>query len=164
IWAGADAITWERIPFLFRPGLSTWQLSTPMGDWVAANVSKDIVLAAADFAAGRDVIRTFKAAFAPKGGKGLKEIYPPLGTGDYSAYLTDILSMGAPAVFAFFTGTDATRFVQQFSELGVKRRTRLTGFTALVDGSTINAQGDSALGVVTSQIYSDTLSTPENQS
>ncbi len=122
VWAGTDSITWERIPFLFRPGLSSWQVATPMAGWIADNVAKEVVLAGADFAAGHDVMRTFKAAYGPKGGKVLKEIYPPLGTGDYSAYLTDILSIAPPAVFAFFTGTDAVRFVQQFAELGLRRK------------------------------------------
>jgi branched-chain amino acid transport system substrate-binding protein len=163
VWAGTDALTWDRVPFLFRPGLTSWQLSMPMADWVASNVSKDAVLAAADFAAGHDVMRTFKEGFVRKGGKILKEFYPPLGTGDYSPYLTDILSIAPPVVYAFFTGTDAVRFVQQFVQLGLSAKTRLTGFAPLTDGSTLPAQGDAALGVVTPQIYVDSLDTPENK-
>jgi branched-chain amino acid transport system substrate-binding protein len=164
VWAGTDSITWERIPFLFRPGLTSWQLSTPMADWIAANVAKEVVLAAADFAAGHDVMRTFKDGFGGKGGKVLKEMYPPLGTGDFSPYLTDILSIAPPVVYAFFTGTDAVRFVQQFAKLGLRAKTRLTGFAPLTDGSTITAQADTAIGVVTPQIYVDSLDTAENKS
>jgi len=163
VWAGTDALTWDRVPFIYRPGLTSWQLSTPMAEWVAGNVSKSVVLAAADFAAGHDVMRTFKEGFLPKGGKVLKEIYPPLGTGDYSAYLTDISAMAPPVVYAFFTGTDAVRFVQQYVQLGLAAKTKLTGFAPLTDGSTLPAQGDSALGIVTPQIYVPTLDNPENK-
>ena len=163
VWAGTDSITWERIPFLFRPGLTSWQVATPMAGWIADNVAKEVVLAGADFAAGHDVLRTFKEAFIPKGGKVLKEMYPPLGTGDFSPYLTDILSIAPPAVYAFFTGTDAVRFVQQFTELGLRPKIRLTGFAPLTDGSTIPSQGDTAIGVTTSQIYVATLDNPENK-
>jgi branched-chain amino acid transport system substrate-binding protein len=163
VWAGTDALTWDRVPFLYRPGLTSWQLSTPAAEWIASNLGKDVVLAAADFAAGHDVMRTFKEGFLPKGGKVLKEMYPPLGTGDYSPYLTEIMSIAPPVVYAFFTGTDAVRFVQQFSQLGLSAKTRLTGFAPLTDGSTLPAQGDTALGVVTPQIYVDTLDTPENR-
>jgi branched-chain amino acid transport system substrate-binding protein len=152
VWAGTDALTWDRVPFLYRPGLTSWQLSTPAAEWIASNLGKDVVLAAADFAAGHDVMRTFKEGFLPKGGKVLKEMYPPLGTGDYSPYLTEIMSIAPPVVYAFFTGTDAVRFVQQFSQLGLSAKTRLTGFAPLTDGSTLPAQGDTALGVVTPQI------------
>jgi branched-chain amino acid transport system substrate-binding protein len=164
VWAGTDSITWERIPYLFRPGLTSWQVATPMAGWITENVTKEVVLAGADFAAGHDVMRTFKEAFLPKGGKVLKEMYPPLGTGDYSPYLTDILSIAPPAVYAFFTGTDAVRFVQQFAELGLRAKTRLTGFAPLTDGSTLPAQGDTAIGVTTSQIYVDSLDNAENTS
>ena len=163
VWAGSDSITWERIPFLFRPGLTSWQLSTPTAEWVAANIAKDVVLAGADFAAGHDATRVFKEAFIAKGGKVLKEMFPPLGTGDFSPYLTDILSIAPPVVFAFFTGTDAVRFVQQFAELGLKEKIRLTGFAPLTDGSTMAAQGDTAIGVITPQIYVETLDNAENK-
>jgi branched-chain amino acid transport system substrate-binding protein len=164
VWAGTDSITWERVPILFRPGLTSWQLSTPMAAWEYDNLAKEVVLAAADFAAGHDVMQSFKATFVSKGGNILKEIYPPLGAGDYSPYLTDIRSIAPPAVYTFFTGTDAVRFVQQYAELGLKDKIRLTGFAPVADGSTIPAEGDAALGVLTPEIYVDTLDTPENKS
>jgi branched-chain amino acid transport system substrate-binding protein len=163
VWAGTDAITWERIPTLFRPSISTWQVSTPMAGWVHDNVAQEIVLIASDFAAGHDVLRTFKSAYLPKGGKVIKEIYPPLGTTDFGPYLTDVLSLKPPAAYAFFTGTDSVRFVQQYAEFGLKDKIRLLGFTALVDGTTIEAQGKAALGIVTAQTYVDTLDNPANR-
>ena len=49
VWAGTDSITWDRVPILFRPGLTSWQLSTPMAEWVDDNISKEVVLAARRF-------------------------------------------------------------------------------------------------------------------
>ncbi|HUZ67909.1 MAG TPA: ABC transporter substrate-binding protein, partial [Beijerinckiaceae bacterium] len=140
-WAGGDSLTWGRIPSVFRPSLTSWQLATPMGGWVYQNVAKEVVLVASDFVAGHDVMREFKKAFTPKGGKVLKEIYPPVATGDYSAYLTDILSINPPALYVFLTGTDAVRFARQFKEFGLQGKVKLTGFAPLTDGSTIPAQG-----------------------
>jgi branched-chain amino acid transport system substrate-binding protein len=163
VWAGTDSITWERVPILFRPGLTSWQLATPMAPWLYKNIAKEVVLAGADFAAGHDVMLEFKSAYLPAGGKIIKEIYPPIGTGDYSPYLTDILSLNPPAVYGFFTGTDAVRFVKQFKELGLSGKIKLTGFAPLTDGSTIPAQGDAALGVLCTEIYVDTLDNKENK-
>jgi branched-chain amino acid transport system substrate-binding protein len=163
VWAGTDSITWERVPILFRPGLTSWQLATPMATWVFDNVAKELVLIGDDFAAAHDVMAEFKRTYVPKGGKILKEIYPPLGTGDYSAYLTDILSIAPPAVYGFFAGTDAVRFVQQFKSLGLSDKMQLTGFAPLTDGSTIPAQGDAALGVITTEMYVDTLDNAANK-
>jgi branched-chain amino acid transport system substrate-binding protein len=164
VWAGTDAITSANIPTVFRPALSSWQLSTPMAGWVYDNLAKDIVFAAADFAAGHDVVKTFKAAYVPKGGKVIKEIYPPLGTPDYSPYLTDILSLKPAATYNFFTGTDAVRYVQQYEQFGLKGRIPLTGFAPIADGTTLPAQGKAALGVITPQIYIDTLDNAANKS
>ena len=163
VWAGTDAITNAHIPTVWRPALSSWQLSTPMAGWVYDHLAKDVVCVAADFAAGHDVVKTFKEAYVPKGGKIIKEIYPPLGSPDYSAYLTDILSLKPAATYNFFTGTDAVRYVQQYEQFGLKSRIPLTGFAPIADGTTLPAQGKAALGVITPQIYFDTLDNAANK-
>ena len=161
--AGIDPITWERIPYMFRTSLSVWQLCHPMGEWMYANVAKEMVLTASDYAGGRDVLRSFRDAYVAKGGKVLKEIYPPLGSADFSVYLTEIRAMNPAAVYGFFPGTDSVRFVQQFAEQGLKGKTRLAGFAGLVDPATFEGQGKSALGVLTSTHYTDTLENAENR-
>src|SRR4029078_4523444 len=85
--AGTDAITWDRSPSLFRTSISAYQLSTPMANYVYDNLGKEIVTTASDYAGGRDVIAQFKGPYLAKGGKVLKEIWPPLGTTDFSPYL-----------------------------------------------------------------------------
>jgi branched-chain amino acid transport system substrate-binding protein len=159
--AGSDAITWERNPFVFRTSLSSWQLSAPMAEWVYANLAKEIVLTGSDYAGGRDVIAEFRAPFVKKGGKVIKEIYPPLGTTDFSAYLTDIRSISPPATYNFMPGTDAVRFMQQYDEFGMKQKIPMTGF-ALIDSLTLKVLGRAGLDVTTSTIYTDTVDNPES--
>jgi branched-chain amino acid transport system substrate-binding protein len=160
--AGADAVTWDRYPYLFRTSLSSFQLSDPMAGWVFENLAKEVVTTASDYAGGRDVIAQFKGPFLKRGGKVIKEIFPPLGTTDFSAYLTDIKSIGPPATYNFMPGTDALRFMQQYDEFGLKEKTPLTGY-ALVDSLTLKALGRAVLGVVTSTIYTDTVDNPESK-
>jgi branched-chain amino acid transport system substrate-binding protein len=161
--AGNDAVTWERIPFMFRTSITSWQLCHPMGGWVYDNLGKEAVLLGTDFAAGHDTVAEFKAAYTAKGGKVLKEIYPPFGTNDFSVYLTDIRAINPPVTYNWFGGTDAIRYVEQYAEAGLMAKTRMTGFAALIDSTTIAAEGRSALGVVTSTVYTDTLDTPVNR-
>jgi branched-chain amino acid transport system substrate-binding protein len=160
--AGADAITWERNPYVFRTSLSAWQLSAPMAEWVYDNLAKEIVLTGSDYAGGRDVIAEFRVPFVKKGGKVIKEIYPPLGTTDFSPYLTDIRSINPPASYDFMPGTDAVRFIQQYHDMGMQQKIPLTGY-ALIDSLTIKALGKAALDVITSTIYTDTVDNPESQ-
>jgi branched-chain amino acid transport system substrate-binding protein len=160
--AGANAITWDPYPFLFRTSLSTSQLSVPMADWAYANVAKEAVTIGSDYAGGRDVMADFKAPFEAKGGRVVKEMFPPLGSKDFSPYLAEIRAMAPPLVYAFMPGIEIVRFVQQFSELQLQQKTTLSGF-ALADSATIKNLGRAALGALTSTIYADTVDNPENK-
>jgi branched-chain amino acid transport system substrate-binding protein len=160
--AGTDAITWDRYPYLFRTSISAYQLSTPMANYVYDNLGKEIVTTASDYAGGRDVIGQFKGPYVARGGKVIKEIWPPLGTTDFSPYLTDIKSINPPVTYDFMPGADAVRFIQQYTEFGLKEKMPLTGFT-IIDSQTVSALGKSAIGIISALTYTDTVPTPEGQ-
>ena len=160
--AGTDAITWDRYPYLFRTSISAYQLSTPMANYVYDNLGKEIVTTASDYAGGRDVIAQFKGPYVARGGKVLKEIWPPLGTTDFSPYLTDIKSINPPVTYDFMPGADAVRFIQQYSEFGLKEKMPLTGFT-IIDSQTVSALGKSAIGIISALTYTDTVDNPESK-
>lgn len=160
--AGTDAITWDRYPYLFRTSISAYQLSTPMAHYVYDNLGKEIVTTASDYAGGRDVIAQFRGPYLAKGGKVLKEIWAPLGTTDFSAYLTDIKSINPPVTYDFMAGADGVRFIQQYSEFGLKQKMPLTGFT-LIDSQTVSALGKTAVGIMSALTYTDTLDNPQSK-
>lgn len=159
--AGTSAISWQRMPYMWRSSISGWQLSSSIASWDYDNLAKEMVLAASDYAGGRDVLGEFRVAYTKKGGKVLKEMYPPLGTTDFSPYLVEIKQINPKATYDFFVGTDGVRFVKQYAEMKVKAR--LTGFAGIVDPTTFKAQGDAALGVYCAMIYTDTLDNPQNK-
>jgi branched-chain amino acid transport system substrate-binding protein len=160
--AGTDAITWDRYPYLFRTSISTYQLSTPMAHYVYENLGKEVVTTASDYAGGRDVMAQFKGPYIARGGKVLKENWPPLGTTDFSPYLTDIKSINPPVTYDFMPGADAVRFIQQYSEFGLKAKMPLTGFT-MIDSQTVSALGKTAVGIISSLTYTDTVDNPESK-
>jgi branched-chain amino acid transport system substrate-binding protein len=102
----------------------------------------------------------FKGPYLAKGGKVLKEIWPPLGTTDFSPYLTDIKSINPPVTYDFMPGADAVRFVQQYSEFGLKEKMPLTGFT-MIDSQSTSALGKAAVGVISALTFVDTLDNPQ---
>lgn len=160
--AGTDAITWDRYPYLFRTSISAYQLSTPMAHYVYDHLGKEIVTTASDYAGGRDVIAQFRGPYLAKGGKVLKEIWAPLGTQDFSPYLTDIKSINPPVTYDFMPGADAVRFIQQYSEFGLKEKMPLTGFT-IIDSQMISTLGKSAVGIISALTYVDTIDNPESK-
>jgi branched-chain amino acid transport system substrate-binding protein len=161
--AGATALTGKRIPHMYRATLSNWQVAYPMGSWLYKNVAKGAVITASDILAGHDVADAFKESFVKEGGNIIKEIYPPLGTNDFSAYLSDIRSIMPPAIYSFYAGIDAARFVRQCQQFGLTSKCAMVGFQSVYDNETFSAEGRAALGALSSSIYSDLLDTPENK-
>jgi branched-chain amino acid transport system substrate-binding protein len=162
--AGLAALTREKKgPLIFRSSTSSWQTNSPIGEWAVKGLAKEAVLTASDFAGGRDTIAEFRAAFVGAGGKVIKEIYPPLNSTDFSAYLADIKSIKPPFVYCFFPGTDGLSFVQQYDQFGLKATIPLAtaGFT--VEGDVLEAQGNAALGIISCLHYANTLDTPANK-
>jgi branched-chain amino acid transport system substrate-binding protein len=159
--AGTDALTWERNPYVFRSSISSYQLSLPMAGYVYDNLGKQIVLTASDYAGGHDVMALFKGPYVAKGGTVLKEMYPPLGTTDFSPYLTDIKAINPPVTYDFMPGADAFRFVQQYTEFGLKEKMPLTGFT-MIDSQT-SSLGKAGIGIISALTFVDSLDNPEAQ-
>ncbi len=155
--AGTSAISQQRMPYLFRTSISTLQIGEPMADWIYENQGHEVLLSAADYAGGRDTVGEFKAAFLKRGGRIIKEIYPPLGTPDYSPYLADIRAINPPATYHFYASADAVRFVKQWADFGLQGRVPLAGYGAMVDADTVPGQGAAADGVITGNIYSAAL-------
>jgi branched-chain amino acid transport system substrate-binding protein len=161
--AGVSALSYVNVPTFFRCSFNGWQAHSAIGSWMVPNVSKECVTLASDFAGGRDTIGEFKLGYLKAGGRVIKEIYPPLGNNDFSAYLADVRSTNPPATFSFFAGSDATRFVKQYAEYGLKGKIKAVASGFLVESDVLPSQGRDALGIVSSLHYTDTLDNAENR-
>jgi branched-chain amino acid transport system substrate-binding protein len=160
--AGTDALTWQRVPYLFRSSLSSWHLCHPFAEWIYDHLAHELVLIAEDYAAGHDIANEIGKPFAAKGGKLTKIIYVPITVADYSPYLTVVRSLNPKVVYDFSTGgAHAIRFVQQWGQSGIDAK--LCGFAGFVDATTILQQGKAGLGVLSATIYTDGLDTPVNK-
>jgi len=161
--AGITDLSYTGLPYLFRCSTSSYTTLSTMGEWLYANLSKQAVLTASDFAGGRNAMIEFKSGFVKRGGTVIKEMYPPLGNNDFSPYLADIRSTNATATFSFYAGADAVRFVKQYGEYGLSKSCRLTGSGFMLDGDTLPAQGRAALGAINALHYADTLDNAANK-
>jgi branched-chain amino acid transport system substrate-binding protein len=86
-----------------------------------------------------------------------------LGTMDFAPFLATIDVKGADAVYAWFVGTDAVRFVQQYEEFGLKKRIPLFGYVTIADDPYLPGVGEAALGIITGSHYPVNLDTPKNR-
>jgi branched-chain amino acid transport system substrate-binding protein len=161
--AGDTNLTKGHLPHMFRATLSNWQVASVMGTWAAAHLKKEAVYIGSDYLAGHDNAQAFRDGFVAGGGKVVKEIFTPVGTNDFSAYISQIGGIAPPMTYAFYSGSDAVRFVKQYDQFGMKSKSDLVTFQSVLDGETFPAQGDSGLGGISSGIYCETLDTPENK-
>ena len=160
--AGADEITGPLCaPNIFRTSFTNWQPGYAMGQVVTERKHKTAVTLTWKYAAGEQSVGGFKEAFEKGGGKVLKEMTLPFPTVEFQPFLTEIAALKPEAVYVFFAGGGAVKFVKDYAAAGLKNSIPLYAPGFLTDG-TLEAQGDAAQGLFTTLHYGDGLDTPKN--
>ncbi|MCW5666739.1 MAG: ABC transporter substrate-binding protein [Piscinibacter sp.] len=160
--AGADAVTGPMCaPNIFRSSFSNWQPGYAMGEVVAKKGHKKVVTITWKYAAGDESVRGFKEAFEKAGGQVVKELSLPFPNVEFQALLTEIAAAKPDAVYTFFAGGGAVKFVKDYAAAGLKKNIPLYGAGFLTDG-TLEAQGADADGLLTTLHYADSLGTPKD--
>lgn len=161
---GNDLVRSKRSDFIWRSSFSSWQIGNSMGEWAYKNVGKKIYVTAADYAFGHEVVSAFKEAYTKAGGTIVDEVYPPLGNNDYSSYLAKMNRDDIDGIYAFFAGSDAIRFVQQFEQYGLKGKIPLIGSGWLNAEDVRPQQKLAGEGIKSALFWDYHLDTPENKS
>jgi len=160
--AGAGAVTGPMCaPNIFRSSFTNWQPGYATGEAVAKRGHKRVVTITWKYAAGDEMVGGFKEAFEKAGGQVVKELNLPFPNVEFQALLTEIAAVKPDAVFSFFAGGGAVKFVKDYAAAGLKKNIPLYGTGFLTDG-TLEAQGADAEGVLTSLHYADSLNTPRD--
>ena len=160
--AGADAVTGPMCaPHIFRSSFSNWQPGYAMGEVVAKKGHKNVVTITWKYAAGDESVKGFKEALEKGGGKVTKELSLPFPNVEFQALLTEIAAAKPDAVYTFFAGGGAVKFVKDYAAAGLKGKIPLYAAGFLTDG-TLEAQGADADGLLTTLHYADSLGTPRD--
>jgi len=163
--AGAGAVTGAMCAKnIFRSSFSNWQPGYAMGDVVGKKGHKKVVTITWKYAAGDESVAGFKEGFAKAtNGQGqiVKELSLPFPGVEFQALLTEIASLKPDAVYTFFAGGGAVKFVKDYAGAGLKKSIPLYGAGFLTDG-TLEAQGADADGLLTTLHYADGLNTPRD--
>ena len=160
--AGADAITGPLCaPNIVRSSFSNWQPGYAAGVIASQKGHKRAMTITWNYAAGAETVKGFTEAFEKGGGKVLKDLTVPFPNVEFQALLTEIAAQKPDVVFAFFAGGGAVKFVKDYAAAGLNKTVPLVASGFLTDG-TLEAQGDSAQGILTALHYADNLDTPRN--
>ncbi len=160
--AGADAITGAQCAKnIFRSSFSNWQPGYAAGVVAAGKGYKRAMTITWNYAAGQETVKGFTEAFEKGGGKVAKELTLPFPNVEFQALLTEIAAQKPDVVFAFFAGGGAVKFVKDYDAAGLKKTVPLVASGFLTDG-TLEAQGASAQGILSTLHYADNIDTPRN--
>jgi len=160
--AGADAVTGPMCaPNIFRSSFSNWQPAYAMGEVAAKQGKKTAMTLTWKYAAGDESVAGFKEGFEKGGGKVVKNLTVPFPNVEFQALLTEIAAAKPDAVYSFFAGGGAVKFVKDYAAAGLNKTIPLYGPGFLTDG-TLDAQGEAAQGMLTTLHYADGLNTPRD--
>ena len=145
-------------PYFFS---ASWQgdgIAEVVGKYATDKGYRNMVLIAPNYQAGKDTLTGFKRFY-----KGViaDEIYTGITQPDFSAELAQIAAKKPDAVYAFFPGSIGINFVRQFQQAGLKNLPLLT--SGVVDGITLPALKESALGVIAGQFWAPDTDNPTSK-
>ena len=162
--AGADAVTGPMCaPNIFRSSFSNWQPAYAMGVVAAKQEGKKNAMTLTwKYAAGEESVNGFKEGFEKNGGKVTKQLTLPFPNVEFQALLTEIAAAKPDAVYSFFAGAGAVKFVKDYHAAGLSKTIPLYGPGFLTDG-TLDAQGESAQGMLTTLHYAEELGTERDK-
>jgi branched-chain amino acid transport system substrate-binding protein len=134
-----------------------------MGKVVAERGHKNVVAVSWKYSFGEQSVAGFKEAFEQAGGKVVKELFLPFPNVEFQPFLTEIANLKPDAVFVFFAGAGAAKFVKDYEAAGLKTNFPLYGSGFLTDG-TLEAMGGAGEGVLTTLHYADGLDNAREKS
>ncbi len=161
--AGSNLVTGPLCaPNIFRTSFSNWQPAYPGGELMAKEGHKTAVTISWKYGAGIQMMAAGKEAFEKAGGKVIKEILVPFPQVEFQAHLSEIAALKPDAVFSFYSGGGAVKFLKDYMAAGLKDSIPLYGPGFLTEGVTKGA-GAAAEGIKTTLHYADTLDTKANK-
>ena len=161
--AGAQAVTGALCaPHVFRTSFSNWQTSYPCADVVLKAGHKKVALVFWNYGFGQESMAAFKEGFLKGGGAIVKEFPVPFPSTEFQANLSELASLKPDAVFVFFAGAGAAKFVKDYAAAGLREKIPLYGSGFLTEG-VLAAQGPAAEGIQTTLHYAEALPSAANK-
>ncbi len=158
--AGPSEIAGSRCsPYFFSTSWQNDQTHEAMGAHLQKAGIGKVVIQAPNYQAGKDALSGFKRYYK---GQVLDEVYTTVNQPDYAAELSSLRAKRPQALYVFYPGGMGVNFVKQYAQAGLKRTIPLySAFT--VDATTIEGQGEAALGTFGTAFWTYDLATGTNE-
>ena len=135
----------------FHEALNPHMTAGAVGRYVFPKSGKRVAFLSADYAYGHEMMRGFKRAGEASGIEVVADIRHPIGASDYSAFLPRIAALKPDVLCLCNFGRDQVVSIQQATEFGLKRNTKLVAPVLLFTAR--KAGGDAFDGVIGGTSY-----------
>ena len=142
-------------------GVSGSQVTAPLGQWAYQTGYRNVVTVCFDLDFGYEQCGGFVNSFTDEGGHIVKQLWHALGEQNYAPIVSQVKNLHPDAVFVGNSGSDSVRFLQAWSDQGLKIPL-ITG-EAMVDQSNLRSMTDSAVGIISVGHYAEGLDAPATQ-
>lgn len=158
--AGPTPITGKGCsPYFFSTSWNNDQLHEAAGELMNRMGFKRVFLLAPNYQAGKDALEGFKRTFK---GEIVDETLSQLNQTDYSVEISTIMAKAPEAIYTFYPGGMGVNFTKQYQQAGLMSKIPMVS-TSTIDGSTLPALKNAALGAITSSPYAPDLDNAANQ-
>jgi branched-chain amino acid transport system substrate-binding protein len=146
----------EKFPNMSRYSFTIYELGQAMGKYAAAHGMKTAYGMYFNIQSGVDANAGFAETFGAAGGKMLGADGIPMGSKDFTAYLQRAKDSKADAIWLWMPATSgAPQFLQAYHSMGLdKAGIKLLTTGDLVEENNLIAEGDAAIGIVSTYPYS----------
>lgn len=159
----SDKITGDSCkPRSFRTNHSDAMDIAMIGEWTKGFKEKTYATLAADYVWGRDSAESFAKAVKAQGKEVKLQLYPAMGTKDFSPYIAQLKDANVEAVWVAEIGRDAIAFIKQAQEFGLVPKVKLIGHSML-QNFMIDATGKVLEGAPGNITYGPDLDNPRNK-
>jgi branched-chain amino acid transport system substrate-binding protein len=146
-------------PYFFSTSWQNDQQAEVVGRYAHDQKIDKIMTLAPNYQAGKDFVAGFKRYYEAKT---VGELWPAVGSQDFSAEIAQIAAAAPKAVFVFLPGGMGINFIKQWGQSGLKGKVQLLT-TSTTDGIGLPAMGDAALGVLSGTFWGPDFANATNQ-
>ena len=146
-------------------GFSHAQITDAFGRWAAKTQGNTMYALFQDYGPGIDAGPTFQKAFTAAGGTVLGESRIPVDNKDFTAYIPRAKDAKPKVLYAFLNATGGgIEFLRAIKSSGIEKEgTKVLVNGALVNEAILPAEGDSAIGIISTSDYTSTHDSAMNR-
>jgi branched-chain amino acid transport system substrate-binding protein len=154
-----------KAPYTARFGFTQTQITDAFGRWAAKTQGNTAYALFQDYGPGIDAGTTFEKAFKDAGGTLLGEARIPVDNKDFTAYIQRAKDAKPKVLYAFINATGGgIEFLRAIKASGIEAAgTKILVNGALVNEAILPAEGDAAIGVISTSDYTSTHNSALNR-